>query len=154
MSETVIEAHGGTRQPPVSSATRPDLARLPAYVEPPRQVTRSEGRKNSAFMILLVALGAGVCGGVALNQLKQLPIIPKAPVELAAVVQTPPSAYPVTRDAAVPLPAAIQPARQVQVGIPPPHASRLAVTRHAVDQHNRPQPARLTRPSSGYAGSL
>ena len=95
MSEAAIEPYEGMNQPPLTSANRPDLAALPAYVEPPREVTKVDRRKNSAFAILAVALGAGVCGGIALNEYKQRPPTADMPFErFAAAPAEAPSAGP------------------------------------------------------------
>ncbi len=146
MSQTAIEPYRAMHQPPVTSANRPDLAAIPAYVEPPRQITKVDRRKNSAFAILAVALGAGVCGGIALNEYKQRPPGIDIPFQRFDATRAEAPAPVFTRPDDVPLPAGIQPA--------PPAPNHLVTSRHPGNDHARAQPARLTRPSSGYAGSL
>jgi hypothetical protein len=151
MSESTIERYEGMNQPPLTSANRPDLAALPAYVEPPPQITKVGRRKRSSFAILVMALGAGVCGGVALNEYKQHPPSADMPFQRFTEVPAEAPAPVVTRPEDVPLPEGVQP---VHLGAAPPVRNQMVASRHPGSEHNRPQPARLTRPSNGYAGSL
>ena len=153
MGQTMKDTLGIVPKRSFANPALADLAQLPAYVEPPRVVSQAgrKAGKNSTFVILVVALGAGVCGGVTYRECVSNPFNVEAQAERITAAETPAYTSPVPyiplKD--IPLPTGAQ---LIQPALPagPPAAQRHVVaSNHAGTDRGPHHPARLTRPSNG-----
>ena len=153
MSQTMNDRPSAGPKRSFANPAVTDLSHLPAYVEPPyipAPGSRKAGR-NSPAVILAVALGAGLCGGVTYREFVSNPFGVEAAAERTVVADapayTPPAPYVPIQS--IPLPIGAQLSPMAVAAIPPGPPKHVVASNHAAPDRGLRHPARLTRPSNG-----